>query len=434
MKIKRINRRRFLKQAARTAAGAVGFPYVVSSSALGKAGTIAPSNRVVMAAIGIGWQGYSNMKSFLGKEQVQFVAVCDIDAEHRAKAKTKVDNTYGNSDCAAYHDFGELLARKDLDAVSIALPDHWHSIPAIAAAKAGLDIYGEKPLSHTLKEGRAMCDAVKRHGRIWQTGSWQRSVGNFHRACELVRNGRIGKVKYVEVGLGRGYSDYAGTKDKQEITAPPEQLDYNLWLGPAPWAPYCPARVHKNWRWVLDHGGGRIMDWVGHHVDIAHWGLGLDYTGPIEVEGWGKFPTEGVWDAPTDYEFTCRYADGTRMVVTSRFPGGAKWYGEDGWIFVGRGQLKADPPRVLAEKIGPDEIRLYESSDHWANFLECVKTRRPTITPCEVAHGSASVGHLAQIAISLGRKIRFDPDTEQIIGDSMASEMLGKVMRSPWSL
>jgi len=249
-----------------------------------------------------------------------------------------------------------------------------------------------------------------------------------------VRNGRIGKVRYVEVGLGQGYSDYAHTKDKQEITAPPEQLDYEFWLGPAPWAPYCPARVHKNWRWVLDHGGGRIMDWVGHHVDIAHWGLGLDYTGPVEVEGGGKFPAEGVWDAPTDYEFTCKYADGTKMVVNSIFPGGAKWYGEQGWIFVGRGELKADPPQVLREKIGPNEIRLYKSSDHWANFLECVKSRRATITPCEVAHRSATVGHLAQIAIALGRKIRFDPDTEQIIGDSTAGEMLSKAMRSPWRL
>ncbi len=431
---RKITRRDLLKKAAGTAAAAVCFPYVVPSSALGKAGTVAPSNRVVMAGIGLGWQGTANMKSFLGRDDVQFIAVCDIDKNHLAQAKQTVDKTYGNQDCATYHDFRELLARGDLDAVSIALPDHWHSIPAIAAARAGLDIYGEKPLSHTLLEGRAMCQAVERYNRIWQTGSWQRSVEKFHRACELVRNGRIGKVTHVEVGLGRGHSDYAHTRNQQTPGPPPPELDYDFWLGPAPWAPYCPARVHKNWRWVLDHGGGKIMDWVGHHVDIAHWGLGLDYTGPVEVEGWGKFPPDGVWDAPTEYEFTCKYANGVTMVVASRFESGTKWYGEHGWVAVDRSKLRTEPARLLREKIGPDETRLYYSRDHWGNFIECVKTRRTTITPCEIAHRSATVGHLAQIAITLGRKIRFNPQTEQILDDPTASRMLGKVMRSPWSL
>ena len=434
MKERNIDRRRFLKRAAGAAVGAIGFPYVVSSSALGKAGTISPSNRIVMGAIGIGWQGYSNMKGFLNKDEVQFVAVCDIDKNHLDEAKSSVDEKYGNGDCATYHYFREMLARGDLDAVCIALPDHWHSIPVIAAARAGIDIHGEKPLSHSLKEGRAMCNAVKRYGRIWQTGSWQRSVANFHHACELVRNGRIGKVHRVEVGLGRGHSDYSHNKDQQTPTAPPKELDYDFWLGPAPWAPYCPARVHKNWRWHLDYGGGKVMDWVGHHVDIAHWGLGLDYTGPVQVEGWGKYPKEGLWNAPTEYEFTCKYADGLEMVVASRFEGGAKWFGQDGWLFVGRGQSDANPKSVLDEKIGPDEIQLYKSRDHLGNFLDCIKTRRQTITPCEVAHRSASVGHLGQIAMALGRKIRFDPDTERIIGDATASEMLLGPMRNDWHL
>lgn len=429
-----ITRRRFLRKAAGAAAGVTVFPYFVPSSALGKAGTVAPSNRIVMGAIGIGWQGYSNMKGLLNKEEVRFVAVCDIDKEHLAKAKRKVDNTHGNNDCATYHDFRELIARGDLDAVCIALPDHWHAIPVIMAARAGIDIHGEKPLSHTLAEGRAMCEAVSRYGRIWQTGSWQRSVANFHHACELVRNGQIGKVHRVEVGLGRGYSDYAGTRDQQTSGPPPEELDYNFWLGPAPWAPYCPARVHKNWRWHLDYGGGRIMDWVGHHVDIAHWGLGLDYTGPVEVEGWGKYPEDGVWNAATEYRFTCRYANGLKMVVSSSFAGGAKWYGEDGWVYVNRGKIDAEPKSVLKEVIGPDEIQLYRSRDHLQNFLDCIKSRQLTITPCEVAHRSASVGHLAQIAMRLGRKLRFNPDTEQILGDPTASSMLSKPMRSPWHL
>ena len=429
-----IDRRQFLKKAAGTAAGAIAFPYIVSSSALGKAGTVAASNRIVMAAIGIGWQGMNNMQGFLGKDEVRFVAVCDVDANHLDKAKKTVDKHYGNTDCATYRDFRELIARGDLDAVCIALPDHWHAIPVIAAARAGMDIHGEKPLSHTLSEGRAMCEAVSHYGRVWQTGSWQRSVANFHHACELVRNGRIGKVHKVEVGLGKGYSDYAGNKDQQTPGPPPEELDYDFWLGPAPWAPYCPARVHKNWRWHLDYGGGRVMDWVGHHVDIAHWGLGLDYAGPVEVEGWGNYPKEGLWNAPTEYEFTCKYANGLEMVVASSFPGGAKWYGERGWIYVNRGRLDANPKGVLKEVIGPGEIHLYKSRDHLQNLLDCVKSRQLTITPCEVAHRSASVGHLGQIAMALGRKIRFAPDAEKILDDSTATRMLGKAMRSPWHL
>ena len=429
-----IDRRQFLKKAAGTAAGAIVFPYLVPASALGKAGVVAPSNRIVMGAIGIGWQGMGNMKGFLAKDEVQFVAVCDVDTNHLDKAKKTVDERYGNIDCATYSDFRELIARGDLDAVCIALPDHWHAIPVIAAARAGIDIHGEKPLSHSLAEGRAMCEAVSQYGRVWQTGSWQRSVANFHHACELVRNGRIGKVHKVEVGLGAGHSDYAKNKDQQTPGPPPEELDYDFWLGPAPWAPYCPARVHKNWRWHLDYGGGRVMDWVGHHVDIAHWGLGLDYTGPVEVEGWGNYPREGLWNAPTEYEFTCKYADGLEMVVASSFPGGAKWYGEQGWVYVNRGRLDADPKNVLKEVIGPGEICLYKSRDHLQNFLDCVKSRQLTITPCEVAHRSASVGHLGQIAMAMGRKIRFDPDTERILGDSTATRMLGNAMRSPWHL
>jgi len=430
----RITRRSFLRRTAGVAAGTVAFPYFVPSSVLGKAGAVAAGNRIVMGVIGYGWQGGSNTEGFLQKPDVQYVAVCDVDSSHLNAAKTKIDNHYGNKDCAPYKDFRELLCRGDLDAVNIALPDHWHSIPAIMAVQAGLDIHGEKPFSHTLREGRAMCDAVNRRGRIWQTGSWQRSVGNFHRACEFVRNGRIGKVHRVEVGLGKGYSDYAGTKDKQTPGPPPPELDYGFWLGPAPWAPYCPARVHKNWRWHMDYGGGRIMDWVGHHVDIAHWGLGLDHTGPVEIEGWGKYPTEGIWNAATEYEFTCKYASGVELVSASSFAGGTTWYGDRGWVHVDRGRLDANPKSLLDEVIGPNEIRLYKSRDHLQNFLDCVKTRQQTVTPAEIAHRSASVGHLAVIAIRLGRKIRFEPETEKVLGDPAANSLLGKPMRSPWHI
>ncbi|HNR31104.1 MAG TPA: Gfo/Idh/MocA family oxidoreductase [Candidatus Hydrogenedentes bacterium] len=425
-----MNRRGFL----RTAAAALAGPTILTRCATTGAPRPAPSERVTLGAIGLGWQGPDNLGQFLQRKDVQVVAVCDVDRNHLQRVKEMVDRTYDNADCAVYAHFEELLARGDLDAVSIALPDHWHAIPAIMAADAGLDVYGEKPLAHTLIEGRAICNAIKRNDRVWQTGSWQRSVENFHRAAELVRNGRIGKVSRVEVGLGQGYDDYAGTKDQTAEQPPPPELDYDKWLGPAPVSPYVPARIHKNWRWVMDYGGGRIMDWVGHHLDIAHWGLGLDHTGPVLVEGTGVIPRGGVWDAPTDYDCACTYAGGLTIEISSRFPMGTKWFGEDGWLFVTRGQLTAEPASVLDEFIGDDEIRLYKSRNHIGNFIECVKSRETTITPAETAHRSASVGHLCDIAIYTGRRIRWNPETEEILDDPGASEMLAPRYRAPWVL
>ncbi|MCK5174236.1 MAG: Gfo/Idh/MocA family oxidoreductase, partial [Planctomycetes bacterium] len=327
-----------------------------------------------------------------------------------------------------------MLANEKLDAVNIALPDHWHAIPAIDALKAGCDIHGEKPLTHNLVEGRAICDAVERYGRIWQTGSWQRSTANFHHACEIVRNGRIGKIHTVEVGLGVGFKDYAKNGDQVDPVAVPPGLDYDRWIGPAPWAPYCPARVHKNWRWHLDYGGGRIMDWVGHYVDIAHWGLGFDRTGPVEIEGSGVRPATGLWNAHTEYDVMCKYANGVRMRISNQLKGGTKWIGDEGWVHVTRGRTQASNPDLLREKFGPNDIRLYKSIDHMVNFVECIKSRRETVTPAETAHRAASVGHLSLIAIETGRKLKWDPLKEEFINDEMANRYLSRSMRSPWQL
>jgi len=437
MRNERISRRRFINRSVKTAAAAIGFPYIIGSSAPGKAGTLSPSNRVTIGCVGVGWMGTANMEGFLAENDAHVVAVCDVDTNHLNNAKNIVNKKYGNTDCATYHDFRDLVARDDIDVVSIGTPDHWHSIPAIAAAKAGKDIYSEKPLSHTLAEGRAMCDAVKRYERIWQTGSWQRSRSNFRFACELVINGRIGKVHLVEVGLPGGHSDFAGTKGQETVEPPPEELDYNMWLGPAPYGPYAVARVHKNWRWVMDHGGGQLMDWIGHHNDIAHWGLGLDYTGPYEVEGHGSYPKTGLWDSPTRYRITCKYAGGLTTILSGGNRGirsGTKWIGEKGWVWVDRGKIDAEPNSLLKEKIGPEEINLIRSDNHYRNFLDSVKSRALTLTPCEIAHRSVTPGHLGNIAMKLGRKIRFNPETEEIIGDETASMLLGKAMRSPWHI
>jgi predicted dehydrogenase len=383
-----------------------------------------------MGAIGVGSQGTGDMQGFLSKSEVQMVAVCDVDKAHRDKAKKIVDDRYGNSDCESYLDFRELIGRGDLDAVQLALPDHWHAIPAIEAARAGLDIHGQKPLARSIREGRAICDAVHRYGRVWQTGSQQRSEWKFRRACELVRNKRIGKILKIEVGLPTG-----GVTDVKSVTKPPEGLDWNFWLGPAPYAPYRGV-AHWDWRWIMDYSGGQLTDWAGHHIDIAHWGMGWDYTGPVEIEGRGNYPSEGIYNVATEYKFTCKYADGTLMTVANnkQLTQGAKWYGEKEWIHVNRAGLNASDEKILKEEIGPNEIRLYESRDHKQNFLDCIRSRRLTICPVEVGHRSISVGLLGEIAMLTGRKITWNPKKEQVIDDPQASALRGRSYREPWVL
>ena len=433
----RMRRRDFLKSLPVAVAGVAGFPTIVKAATLGLEGAVPPSDKIVMAGIGFGMQGIPNMRAFLQKDEVRWVAVCDLDTEHLKQAKNIVDQHYGNEACVPYHDFRELYARGDLDAVSIAVPDHWHAILSISAARAGLDIYGEKPFSHSLAEGRAMCDALKRYGRVWQTGSWQRSVDNFHRACELVRNGRNGKILRVEVGLPQGHYDFARTFGQWALGSPPRELDYEFWIGPAPFVPYCKARVHMNWRWNMDFGGGQLMDWIGHHLDIAHWGLGFDTTGPVEVQGRGEFPATGIYNSATRYWVDAKYADGTPFVLAGGYDeiqGGTKWIGEYGWIWVDRGGFETQPAYLVNEIIGPNEVRLIKSRDHYQNFLESVKNRSLTIAPAEVAHRSASVGHLGVIAIETGRKIKWDPAAETISGDEEANRLLSRSYRSPWQL
>jgi len=422
-----INRRSFLRRAAAAAGVGAALPSIVPASVFGAQ---APSNRIVMGAIGVGSQGTGDMRGFLSKSAVQMVAVCDVDQGHLDRARKIVNEKYGNSDCKTYKDFRELIGRGDLDAVQLAMPDHWHAIPAIAAARAGLDIHGQKPLARSIREGRAICKAVHRYGRVWQTGSQQRSNYKFRRACELVRNGRIGKIQKIEVGLPTG-----SATDVKSVQEPPEGLDWNLWLGPAPYVPYRGV-VHWNWRWIMDYSGGQLTDWAGHHIDIAHWGMGWDRTGPVEIEGKGNYPNDGLYNVPTEYKFTCKYADGIVMTVANnkQLTQGAKWYGENGWIHVNRGGLRASDEKILKEEIGPNEISLYESRDHKQNFLDCVRSRKLPICPVEVGHRSISVGLLGEIAMLTGRKIKWDPEKEQIMADAEASALLGRSYREPWVL
>lgn len=427
------NRRKFIKTTVTTALGITVFPHIIPASALGKNGQVPPSDRIVMGAIGVGSMGTGNMIGFLNKKETQFVAVCDVDEKRNNKAKQLIDQTYKNSDCRKYHDFREFLENEKLDAVSIALPDHWHAIISVAVANKGMDIYGEKPLARSIKEGRAIVDAVEQNNIIWQTGSWQRSVPNFHHACELIRNGRLGKITYVEVGLPDGGKSI-GTPPVMPV---PEGLDWNFWLGPAPTRSYRGV-CHWDWRWIMDYSGGQLTDWAGHHVDIAHWGLGLDRSGPVEVEGEGIYPREGIYNVPVEYDIHYMYENGMKMRVAnrSRLPQGmgATWYGEKGWINVDRGGLTADDPKILDEKIGEGDIKLYESKDHHQNFLDCVKSRKETITPAEIAHRSISVALIGEIAMLTGKKLQWDPVKEQFIGNEIANRLLFRPYRKPWEL
>lgn len=438
------DRRRILKLLAASAAG----PLIVPSRLFG---ADAPSNKITMGFIGVGWQGGSNLGNFLGQNDCQVVAICDVDEKHLSDAVNKVNQRYGNKDCKAYKDFRELLARKDIDAVCISTPDHWHSIPAIAAANAGKDIFCEKPLSHTLGEGIAMVDAVEKNKAIWQTGSWQRGVASFRWAAELVQNGYIGKVTRVEVGLPGGHGDFAGTGHDKPDSEPPAGVDYNTWVGPAKMRPFNPCIFHKNWRWNYNYGGGQLMDWIGHHCDIAHWGLANpkfgcgpdDAVGPKELSATADFPAEdAIWNTAPKFRVECKYPNDVDFIISgghSDIGGGAKWIGPDGWVSVDRGRFKASNKEWIREvqKLDKKEaldVQLYRSPGHWREFLDSVKSRKRTQTPVQIAHRSQTPGHLGYIAARTGRTLKWDAAKQQIIGDAEASKMIYPKMRKPWHL
>ena len=391
-----------------------------------------------MAGIGFGMQGPANMRSFLGKPEVQWVAVCDLDDVPLGKARDTVNEQYGNKDCATYKDYRELFARGDLDAVSIAVPDHWHAILSIAAVRAGLDVFGEKPFTHSLREGRALCDAVQAlrprmaDGQLAALGGQLpprlRARAQRARREDPARRGR------AAIRLYRFRADLRAGEDRE-----PRRPGSTTTPGSArrPWSPYCKARVHMNWRWNMDYGGGQLMDWIGHHLDIAHWGLGLERTGPVEISGKGEFPTTGIYNGAKRFWVDTKYADGTPIVIAGGYPeiqSGTKWIGEYGWVWVDRGGFESQPAHLVNEVIGPNETRIYRSRDHFQNFLDCVRSRALTIAPAEVAHRSASVGHLGVIAIETGRTIKWDPATETIIGDPAAERLLSRSYRKPYQI
>lgn len=414
-------------------------------------GADAPSNKITIGCIGVGWQGGGNLDAILALDDCRVLAICDVDEQHLKAAVDKVNARYGNQDCKGYKDFRELIARKDIDAVAISTPDHWHSIPAIAAANAGKDIFCEKPLSHRLGEGIAMVEAVQKNQRIWQTGSWQRSVASFRWAAELVQNGYLGKVTRVEVGLPSGHSDFGGTGNDKPDGPVPAGVDYEMWTGPAQMLPFNPCRFHKNWRWNYNTGGGQLLDWIGHHCDIAHWGLANpkfgcgpdDAVGPLEVSATAEFPDpKAVWNTATKFRVECKYPNDVELLISGGHPdvaGGAKWIGPNGWVSVDRGKFTASNVEWIREiqkrdKAGDLEIQLYNSPGHFREWIDSIKSRKRTLTPVEIAHRSQTPGHLGYIASVTGRKIKWDAAKQEIIGDAEATKLMQPEMRAPWKL
>ncbi len=424
----KLSRRSLLQKGL--AVGAVyAFPTIVPCSVFG---ADAPSNKITMGFIGTGSQGFDNLRDFLHKRDCRIVAVCDVDSAHRLRARkvARLDND------SSYSDFREMLARDDIDAVAVSTPDHWHALISIAAAKAGKDVYCEKPLVYSVAEGRALCDAVKRYGRILQTGSHQRSDNKFRFACELVCNGRIGKLHTIKVEIPRNSRP---NPLKWNVTAPPKGLDYDLWLGPAPYRPYVEQGCHYNWHFLRDFGSGQLTNWGAHMLDIAQWGKGTDSTGPVEVSGTGEFPKDGLFETPQVYDIKYTYADGVNMLCqttqtdeTGDLGASVRFEGSDGWVFVSRYAIDANPKSLLRDTIKPEEIRLIRSIDHRQNFLECVRSRSKPAADAETGHRSASVCHLGGIAILLGRKLKWNPANERFVDDAQANRMLSRPMRSPW--
>lgn len=430
-----MQRRHFIKSSA----SAMAAPTIIPATAIGQGDRPAPSERITLGVIGLGGMGNGDMNALMRHQDVQVLAVCDVEEKAQQGGKSRVEKYYsekGVNDykgCSTYGDYRELCARKDIDAVVVATPDHWHALATLEALRSGKDVYCEKPVTHLFAEGQAVYKEVAKQKAIFQTGSQQRSDVRFRIAVEAVMNGLLGKLQHVEVGLPTGGGTDLQGRHGEAI---PEGLDYDMWCGPSRYLPYSSKRLHWNWRWCLDYGGGQLMDWIGHHNDIAHWGLGLDKSGPTKVEAVGfEFAKTGMWDQATNYEVKCEFAGGYTSSISNKHRMGAKWIGEDGWIWVDRGKIDASNKEWIREKNDRGPIKAYVSRGHHRNFVEGIKTRKECIAPAETAHRSITPGHLSYVSLALGRPLQWDPAKEEVINDPAADKLLKEVhYRQGWSL
>jgi len=431
-----LTRRALLKGIGLAAGGALAAPYVITSTALGGEGRPSASERVTMGWIGVGGRGSALLRNFLGLSDAEVLAVCDVKRDRRDAARQRIETHYGKKGCDTYVDFRELCAREGIDAITVASTDHWHVRHALEAVRAGKDVYCEKPLGLSVEQGQVLRRAVRAYGRVFQFGTQERSSWTTRFAAGMVLSGRIGKVHKITVG-----SRYSRSSPNYPPMPVPDGLDYNLWLGPAPWAPYTQNRVsNSHWFHISDYSLGFLAGCGIHTVDMAQWGNGTSLTGPVSIEGTGEFPADGLCDCATGWDVTMEFAGGVEM----RFTDGKKnklgvlFEGEDGWVFVKErhlgGTFDAHPKSLLRDPIRPDEVQLPISNHHQQNFLDCVKSRRDTVAPIEVAVRSDTLCQLTNIATRLGRKLRWDPEREIFPDDPGANRWLTRPMRSPWTL
>ena len=434
-----MTRRDFIKTAAASAAA----PMIVPSSIFRRP---APSDTMLFGCIGVGRQGQGDMQGLIyrGLEVgARVVAVSDVDSHRMEDAQWLAESIYAKElgfgqyqGISAYPDFRDLLARKDIDGVSIVTPDFWHGAMGILAARAGKDIYLEKPLTYSIAEGRRLVDAVRKAGRILQVGSQQRSSVYFLMACELTRNHRIGKLHTIRVWL----PEDQGAGDPQEMPVP-GNLSFDFWMGPTAEQPFSEDRVHPQrdysrpgWLQIERYCLGMVTGWGSHMMDIGQWGNGTEDTGPISIEAAAEFPDRGLFDVHTKFKAEAVYANGVKMIMETGDPAGVRFEGDDGWIFVQRGAIEASDPEILKQKPGEGEIKLYQSGNHMKNFLECVRSRKEPAAPVEVGHRSNTVCIMTHIAMKLGRKLTWDPETERFVGDEEANRRLDYPHREPWAI
>lgn len=433
------------RHALKIVAGSIATPMILSRTAYSRT---VPGGLLRIGCIGTGRMGHGDMQNAIYRglseaTPARVVAVCDLDADRARLAAERVESIYrdelagsGVERVGVHGDYRELLARDDIDAVTISTPDHWHALTAIAAAEAGKSIYLQKPLTYSIAEGTKLVRAVRKNRVVLQTGSQQRSSHYFRRTCELVRNGRIGKLRSIEVRLP--VDTGVGTATPMKV---PANLDYDMWLGPAPETFYTEDRVHPRegfgrpgWLQIETFCRGMITGWGAHMYDIAQWGLGTDVdSGPIEVEATAEFPRRGLFDVHTRFRGKALYANGVKLISSSG-DAGVKFIGDEGWIWVERGSMKPHDPKLLRERIRDDEVRLYESRDHMSNFLECARNGTEPICPVEVGHRSNTVCVLHHIAMKLGRKLAWNPETEAFTNNSDANALLDYPHRKPWLL
>lgn len=430
---RRWNRRQFLKQAPVAGGTLAAVPYVITSAALGAGGRPPASERITVGFIGLGGHGIGrNLNMFLHQQDAQPLALCDADKRRIDEGLKTVRGRFGAEfTCQTTQDWREVVARDDIDAVMISTADHWHVPMSIAAIKAGKDVICEKP-TLTIAEGRALADTVQRYGAVFQMSTEDRSVAIYHRVAELVRNGRIGKLRKIFVQLPAGPGNAGDPRPKPV----PSGFDWDTWLGPAPWKPYREGLHMFHWRWNRDYSGGQLTDWGAHQLDTVQLANDTERTGPITVEGSGKRHESGLYDTFYEYHLTYKYANGVEMHVDSggtglRFEGTDGWVGNEGW----RTPLKANSKEILNSVIGPDEIHLFTcpAGEH-RNFLDCVKSRHDPYFPAEVGHRCCTVSHIGNIAMELGRKLSWDPESERFGDDATANRMRSRANRQSWTL